>query len=178
MSRFSIRFLLTDDCAAYASHLARHMSESGMNDIIYTPYPIGYVHDEKIIEENTRKRLQTPLTSVNWERAFVAWDGDKIVAHLDLRGGSIESNMHRCRLGIGMDKELRGQGLGKELMQTAIDWAQKQLFLDYIDLYVFQHNTPAMKLYEKMGFEYVGIQKDIFRVGGEIINDVSMEYKL
>jgi ribosomal protein S18 acetylase RimI-like enzyme len=154
------------------------MSESGMNDVIYSPYPIGYVHDIKLMEESIRKRIQVPLTQVNWERAFALWDGSKVVGHVDLRGGSIETNMHRCRLGIGMDKAIRGQGFGGQLMQTALEWAQKQVFLDYVDLYVFQHNIQAMKLYEKMGFEYVGIQKDIFRIAGEIVNDVHMEFKL
>jgi putative acetyltransferase len=48
--------------------------------------------------------------------------------------------------------ELRGQGLGRALLETATDWAQHAGYRS-IELDTAAHQTDARKLYERAGFE-------------------------
>jgi GNAT superfamily N-acetyltransferase len=50
--------------------------------------------------------------------------------------------------------EARGRGLGKHIMQDAIDEALQRGDRSVL-LEVFEHNTPALKLYEGLGFRPV-----------------------
>ena len=73
-----------------------------------------------------------------------------------------------------MERDVRGQGWGKKLMETAIAWAKSEPSLDYIDLYVFGHNSRARALYKSLGFIESEINRDSFRVGSQSIDDIHM----
>lgn len=49
--------------------------------------------------------------------------------------------------------EFRKQGLAKQLMHYIINFARQEHKLDAIDLHVWEHNLPAIRLYEELGFE-------------------------
>lgn len=49
----------------------------------------------------------------------------------------------------------KGNGIGKKLIHMAIDSA-KNMKQDYVWLGVWEHNYPAIKFYEKLGFEKFG----------------------
>ena len=53
---------------------------------------------------------------------------------------------------IAVDPDFAGQGLGRELVLAGLDWlARRGLTVGM--LYVDASNTPAVRLYEKLGFE-------------------------
>ena len=47
----------------------------------------------------------------------------------------------------------RGQGLSRKLMEYIIAYARNELGLDAIDLHVWESNSPAIRLYETLGFQ-------------------------
>jgi len=49
--------------------------------------------------------------------------------------------------------EFRHRGFARDLMQHIIQYAQKDLQLSALDLHVWEMNLPAIRLYEKLGFE-------------------------
>jgi len=53
---------------------------------------------------------------------------------------------------IRLDEAQRGKGYGKQAMQ-ALEVVAKGLGIKTIGLHVFAHNTVAMNLYKKMGYE-------------------------
>ncbi|MES2856860.1 MAG: GNAT family N-acetyltransferase, partial [Bdellovibrionota bacterium] len=75
---------------------------------------------------------------------------------------------------MGIERSHRGGGWGTKLMEVAIGWAKEQPSLDWVQLYVFDHNEPAKALYRKFGFEAVGTVEDLFRVHGQRIADTHM----
>ncbi len=173
-----IKFLEDSLLTKYVDHLHKHLGESGINDIIYSPYEIGFIHPKDKMQEKIQERFSTSLNKINWQRAFLAIDNNHIIGHLDLQGHHIESSLHRCRLGMGLDKEYRSMGLGTILMKEAIDWVTNSTQIDWIDLYTFEHNKSAIALYEKFGFEVVGKVADLFRVNGNKISDYQMTLKI
>jgi GNAT superfamily N-acetyltransferase len=118
-----------------------------------------------------------PLDEPFWLRTWGVGIGHQIVGHLDLHGGRMPSEAHRCLLGMGIEREFRGQGWGRALLEAAIAWA-RDAGLVWIDLGVFAHNPRERRLYESVGFETVGVTADRYRVDDRQIDDVAMALRL
>ncbi len=171
---YQIRKTVEGDEERFFNHLRRHMDESGNGTLIFHPTD---KHKSWTPEEQIpiiKKRWATPTTQVGWEVVWVVESGGEFVGHLNLRSAQIETALHRSYLGMGLEKSARGRGLGQKLLEQAITWAKRQASIDWIDLDVFEHNKPARKLYEHMGFKVTGQRQDAFRVQGEIVHDLHM----
>jgi ribosomal protein S18 acetylase RimI-like enzyme len=79
---------------------------------------------------------------------------------------------------MGVHRDWRRQGLGEQLLATALDWARAQPALDWVDLEVLSSNQPARRLYERCGFAFAGELPDLFRIDGEQHGYVYMTYRL
>jgi|WetSurMetagenome_2_1015567.scaffolds.fasta_scaffold136813_2 L-phenylalanine/L-methionine N-acetyltransferase len=106
--------------------------------------------------EQWRKKLAEPLEGLY---SLVACaEGDVI----GLIGLHTNPNQPRRRHigGIGMmvRDDWQGKGIGTQLMQAAIDLADKWLNLSRLELSVYPDNEPAVKLYKRFGFQIEGTQ--------------------
>ncbi len=66
---------------------------------------------------------------------------------------------HVGAIGMAVRDDWQGKGVGSALMQAAIDLADNWLNLTRLELEVFSDNVPAVKLYQKFGFEVEGTLK-------------------
>ena len=57
------------------------------------------------------------------------------------------------------DKAHRGMGYGSEALKLLIDYGFQYLNLHNIMLKVFSFNTAAIKCYEKVGFQRIGVRR-------------------
>ena len=73
---------------------------------------------------------------------------------------------HRGDLSITVEHDHRGQGLGRALVETAVDWA-RAVRLAKLTLGVFPENARAIALYRSVGFVEEGTLRRHLRVGGE-----------
>ncbi|HEX3606043.1 MAG TPA: GNAT family N-acetyltransferase [Candidatus Dormibacteraeota bacterium] len=80
---------------------------------------------------------------------------------------------HRGDLSITVAREHREQGLGRALVETAIDWA-RAVHLGKLTLGVFPENVRAIALYRSVGFVEEGRLGRHLRVGGEFRDLVLM----
>lgn len=62
---------------------------------------------------------------------------------------------------VSVKKEVQGQGIGTALIEELIR-CMKEREVQTIFLEVRQSNAPAIALYEKMGFEKMGIRKNYY----------------
>jgi RimJ/RimL family protein N-acetyltransferase len=161
-----------DDREALLAHNERYLPTSGEDGVHFLPFDVRTGDRPKSLDFAS---LQVPLTEPGWQRWFVAENERAgIVGDVQLKGAAIRSQLHRCVLGIGLEKPWRGQGLGEKLMCAAIDFARAQPTLDWIDLGVFSGNPRAKALYDKLGFVEVGRREDCFRIGEESVTDIMM----
>lgn len=169
---YHIRALARADGPLFDTHFARHCAESGRGDIHFMPFAPGDGGPRGL----TFERLVLALDAPDWQRWFAAFhDGEKrIVGHVDLKGDGLRTGLHRCELGIGIERPFRGQGLGRRLMQHAIDFCRQAPSIDWLDLKVFGHNSVARALYRSLGFIEVGTVADRFRIEGTSVDDVLM----
>jgi RimJ/RimL family protein N-acetyltransferase len=171
-----MRLLRVSDLRAAGQHIERHAHESGRGpDIVFAPFLDLDRHAyEDAREETWRRATDAP----GWERCFGAFEGERIIGHVDLTGCGLYSALHRARLGIGVERGYRGQGLGSALLVLALNWARDERNLSWIDLSVFAHNERALRLYERHGFKHIGRTVDAYRLADTSIDDVHMTLDL
>jgi RimJ/RimL family protein N-acetyltransferase len=173
-TRGDIRFLSLAQVREYVVIARTCDADSGTEGRHYHPYSKSEPYDEDALVKRNAKRWSTPLTESGWRRAW-AWVCDgRMVGEATLVGGSLQSELHRVGLGMGLLPAYRGIGGGSRLLQTAIDWARAQPTIDWIDLGVFADNEPAHTLYVKFGFVELGRTPDQYRVDGAVLDNIAM----
>ena len=70
---------------------------------------------------------------------------------------------HRAYMGISIQKKYCNIGLGRIMIQYAIEQAKLNGF-EQIELGVFDDNEVAIHLYEKLGFKKYGVQPRAFKL--------------
>jgi ribosomal protein S18 acetylase RimI-like enzyme len=105
---------------------------------------------------------------------IVALDGDEVVGNLavypDLNYG--------FQLGMLLDASHRGLGIGRAMMEHALDWGREHAIAT-IALFVFPHNERALALYRSMGFvEIERFPADVKRTSGEVWDTILMRREL
>jgi putative acetyltransferase len=65
---------------------------------------------------------------------------------------------HQCLFAIIVDEKVRGQGVGTKLLQELMTLAKEQFKIELLHLEVYEGN-PAIRLYERLGFEQYGKQR-------------------
>lgn len=87
---------------------------------------------------------------------------NQIVAIGNLSAKSNQRFQHRCSLGISIQKDFWGKGIGTIIMKLLLDYAKK-LDFEIAELSVVKDNVAAYHLYKKLGFEEYGIFKKALR---------------
>jgi RimJ/RimL family protein N-acetyltransferase len=109
------------------------------------------------------------LTSV----LYVAEVAGRVVGQVDVRISTFSKARHVANLGIAIVRAFRGLGIGRALMERALDW-MKQRRVEKATLEVFASNERAIALYQKLGFEVEAARKRHFKIRGEYVDDVLM----
>jgi RimJ/RimL family protein N-acetyltransferase len=131
-------------------------------------------------------RLNEPYIPKNLQRESDFWlnaagDATRIFFAIRIRSsaeiiGHVQvmaiSPIHRSAvLGILIGKPGdRGHGYGREAMGLAIDYCWRSLNLSRLTLNVHATNTPAIALYESLGFETEGVLRRALFIEGDWID--------
>lgn len=114
--------------------------------------------------EMWRQRLASPSEG-NYNLAAVA--GERVVGMLGLHTfPNRPRRRHVGDIGMCVHDEWQGKGVGSALMRAGVELADKWLNLSRLELTVFTDNEPAIRLYERFGFEHEGtLRRYAFRDG-------------
>lgn len=171
----NVRILTIDEVGDYVAHMVRLNASSGVDGEAHSHvYSKSEPVNPEAARDQERTRWSTAVDEPGWRRARGLFDGDELVGHIYLAGGSIRSELHRVNMGMGIVRPHRRRGGGTSLLETAIEWVRLQPGIVWIDLGVFSDNPGAQALYELHGFEVVGRTSDRFRVDGCSLDDISM----
>ena len=104
---------------------------------------------------------------------FIAQQEGAVVGWCDVLPVRGEARAHVGALGIALIPSARHLGIGRRLMQSAVDKAW-EVGLSRIELDVRIDNANAKALYERMGFEVEGVHRRAFLIDGEFFDSYSM----
>jgi RimJ/RimL family protein N-acetyltransferase len=100
-----------------------------------------------------------------------------IVGRLSLARDTHPASGHVADLGLMVSIDARRRGVGRALLGAAVDWARAS-GVSKIELHVFPWNEPAIKLYERFGFEREGFRKGHYRRAGQDVDAILMAYRV
>ncbi len=143
MSGIVIREAAEADAAAARAFLARLIEEN--------PDTLSLFDAAPTLEEEIawlRRVAEQPFAF-----ALGAFEGDAMVGLVDFRPETRRRRTASGSLGLSVDRDRRGRGIGRALMTALIDRAKAERpDLVRIELEVVPWNAPAIALYESLGF--------------------------
>lgn len=71
----------------------------------------------------------------------------------------------------------RRQGIGWALLEQAVEWGREN-GVRKLELHVFPHNDPAVRLYERFGFVREGLRRGHYRRSGGFVDAILMAYEV
>jgi RimJ/RimL family protein N-acetyltransferase len=107
---------------------------------------------------------------------FVAEADEGVVARLSLSRDAHPASRHVADLGMMVAAAYRRRGIGRALLEQAVDWARRA-GVRTLELHVFPYNEPALLLYERFGFRREGYRRAHYRRGdGRYADAILMAY--
>lgn len=88
--------------------------------------------------------------------AGTAINGAPIAGHLTIFASQYRRVAHVAQIGMAVQRQFWGRGIGAALLETAIQWAAGTPTLRKLGLQSYASNTRALKLYEHYGFREEG----------------------
>jgi RimJ/RimL family protein N-acetyltransferase len=161
---WNIRKAEVDDAEALVSFFERLDREA--NFMLYEP------GERNLTAEQQAKRLAS-LENSSSGAMFVAKVAGEIIGFVAGVGGTANRNRHSVHIVIGILEAFCGRGIGPALMETLESWAVEHCF-HRLELTVMTHNSRAIALYKKRGFEEEGIKRHSLLVNGEYENELYM----
>lgn len=147
-----------EDAAAMIAYVQELAAEPGI-DILIGPGEFNLTVEEE-------QRILADFAAAENSIFLLAEVEGQIVGVLNCRGGRRRAARHAVTLGISVRRGWRDRGIGRALMERAVDWARGTGIVTRIELAVFARNERAIHLYKKFGFEEEGLcRKAVFREG-------------
>lgn len=112
------------------------------------------------------------IVAVDVEGRVVGWCNIHVLPSSPHRVGF----SHVGTIGMGLDAAWRGQGLGREMLQSVFDIAGR-VGIERVELQVYASNESAVKLYRKFGFVTEGIKSRARKIDGQY-DDIIMMARL
>lgn len=165
-ARIVIRRAQPEDAARIIAYLRPIFAEPGIN-LITEP-------DEFVLTVEAEQRFIRDLHRSGNSLFLVAEADGQIVGQLTLEGGRRRNVRHAAVLGITVGKAWRGRGVGRRLIEYAVEWARSSGVVTRIELHVFTRNEGALRLYETCGFVIEGRRRGSVRRDGELLDDYVM----
>ena len=108
---------------------------------------------------------------------FVAETAEGIVGRLSVARDPHPASHHVVDLGLMVAAAVRRRGIGWALLEQASEWARES-GVRKLELHVFPHNEPAIRLYDRFGFVREGLRRGHYRRGGEYVDAILMAYEV
>ena len=167
MSDFTIRQAAPADAAALVQ-LAREVGAEPEGWLISTSEWRGAGDERRYLR--SLRRSQDAVV-------FVVEASEGIVGRLSVGRDPHPASAHVADLGLMVAKGHRRQGIGRALLERAVDWARRA-GVSKLELHVFPHNEPAIQLYEAFGFRREGYRERHYRRDGDLVDAVLMAYEV
>ncbi len=164
MHEVEIRALSADDVEAYCQcRLEALECEPGAFS--------SSVEDHlKLPRDEIRRRL-TADPANNF--VFGVFADDKLLGTAGFARETQPKSRHKGRIwGVYLNAELRGQGIGRKMLQVLLERAAKIDGLEHIILSVTTSQAAAIATYRSLGFTSFGVEPKALKIGDRYIDEL------
>ncbi len=113
------------------------------------------------------------------DATFGAFDGKQLVGIAALRREPAIKMRHKATIwGMYVPRELRKEGIGKALLQAAIEYAKTLPGLEQINLAVVLTSREARHLFISLGFETYGLERRALKLHDRYFDQELMSLRL
>ncbi len=120
------------------------------------------------------EEYHTNLLKVPGSLLLVATYNNSPVGYIAIEANPATRLRHTAYLSMGVGKSYRGKGVGRQLVQAAMEKSTLINSIEIIYLMVRSDHVGAIKLYEKTGFEKVAILEKDTKIGNQYYDGVLM----
>ncbi len=160
---FTVRMAVEEDLASVLA-LQRDAIKEGEDFFVRTLPEFDFA-----IEDAAQKL--TDLLEQGNSLWLVAEMNGKVIGSLDLHGGQLARIRHTAHFGMTVQPDVRGCGVGSELMDTMLAWVAKHPGIAKLSTVVFATNDRAIDLYRRLGFVEEGRRSREYLMGGDNYRD-------
>ena len=104
---------------------------------------------------------------------YVAVVDGEVVGWCDIIPLPREGFRHCGTLGMGVQKDYRGKGIGRRLIVATLEKARAK-GLERVEFEVYPSNVAAFKLYEQLGFAVEGVKQRARKIDGAYEDMIEM----
>lgn len=162
--KIRIKWLTEDDWLIY--------KKIRLEAITRVPSAFGTAYEEEVEHPESVWRERTP----NCLFAFVGETSVGLIGHIRLTRIKQKHIVHIVSFYV--KEEYRGRGIGKALLEGIMERIRGYSGVEKVALSVSSTQVPALRLYEKYGFEVMGKQLKELKIDGAYYDLLSMEYFL
>lgn len=166
---YSIRRAVADD----AEEILRYCKiiGTGTDNLTFGAEGIG------VSVENERQYLQNVFDSEN-DLYVIAEENCEIVGVCGLSSYKKERLAHRAKISLSVRKQMCGNRIGSELLRKSLEFSGKTKKIEIVSRENEHRYMAAVSLYQKFGFEIVGIFGGFIKINEGYIDCYIMTLKL
>ena len=159
-----IRAIRQSDAAAFAQLLIQLSRE--------TPFTLLSEVENRALASTQSERTRQLVEAPN-QQLLVATDDAALIGFVALSQGLFEKNRHACSLMTGVLRGYWRQGVATALLRHALRWVG-QRGISRVELTVMESNAPAIRFYQKFGFQREGVKRGALIVDGTPVDEICM----
>jgi len=160
-----IRQLNSNDAEAYFSIRLEGLKKN--------PEAFATSYEEE--KSQSADKYKTRFEKTQDSFTYGAYEGSELVGVITLVREQLTKLEHRANIvAMYVKPEKRGNGIGKALMERAIEKAKNLSGVEQLYLMVVTENHPARKLYQTMGFEIYGTERRALKYGDTYYDEERM----
>ena len=101
--------------------------------------------------DKTEAKKESIINMLKEENRFVIYnDKDELIGNF-----SFHTDDGHLLLGVQMRPDYTGKGMGREIVQTLLNFGREKLKFNKIELLVAKFNKRAIRVYDKLGFKII-----------------------
>lgn len=124
----------------------------------------------RAVLRNYLENAHRDIYEVKQLRLCICNPNDESVGFIDLF--DFDPKHSRAGIGIILNTANRNKGLGAEALSLLLDYTFSVLELHQVYANILEDNLMSIHLFEKLGFEQVGVKKDWIRWDGKFKNEL------